>query len=585
MGFFRQKFENPFRGAAFFLFLFALICVAPQRELRAERVEVCGLELSVDGLEPADAGNIRVTLGGESYTTSNSALGNSVLQRFLTRPGPDAALGTEDLEKCIRNSISSQEHSRAAAVLMYLLSSERTEDLQFSEFISDLVQQPGLGDEAVRAFQMTIEKLPDSMAGSRALALVLFHAGEKDPDWLRSRAVRLLMRADVPLRDLIKIRFIEEMQSGRPAEAEKLSSLAGRLYGTEDSAFVEMRLVVNRMKELRNILDGGKLERLYPVMSSGTEGTTLTSVLMPLIAAVLRQEAEKAIAQGDAARALVLLSWLRPAQHTPATPELALKALQLVRSGEDPAFSEARVADFLRLLAVSDERILRIYIDLLEARVDKLLDEKNAAASEKALERLLELRPDPDAGNDRLRFRQALMYASHDMLQEARSRLGEMQSGLSWFSHLRLFVHGYYGNPFILVECFLAIIIIIALLLVRKHYGRAIAEKFERIETAWQNAGKEQPEEGIASGFTLAGLNLGTSPRRQEYERCLAKLGLRGDATLKEIKSTYRLLVKAVHPDLHNEEAEDKSDKLVELNQAYDRILEIRKELGVPEES
>ena len=70
------------------------------------------------------------------------------------------------------------------------------------------------------------------------------------------------------------------------------------------------------------------------------------------------------------------------------------------------------------------------------------------------------------------------------------------------------------------------------------------------------------------------------SPRRYEYDQCLSELGLRSGASAKDIKTAYRNMVKAVHPDLHGE-AGSGSGKFVNLTTTYNRILELRKELGI----
>jgi curved DNA-binding protein CbpA len=69
-----------------------------------------------------------------------------------------------------------------------------------------------------------------------------------------------------------------------------------------------------------------------------------------------------------------------------------------------------------------------------------------------------------------------------------------------------------------------------------------------------------------------------------EYVGLLRKFDLGPEANMKVIKAAYRSAVKEVHPDLHDDSVDDKAAELFRaLNERYERILELRKSLGYPE--
>ncbi|MDP8965516.1 MAG: DnaJ domain-containing protein, partial [Cyanobacteriota bacterium] len=63
---------------------------------------------------------------------------------------------------------------------------------------------------------------------------------------------------------------------------------------------------------------------------------------------------------------------------------------------------------------------------------------------------------------------------------------------------------------------------------------------------------------------------------KEKRSRFYAFLGLKDDASMKEVKQAYRNLVKKFHPDLfyHNPQLQQKAQEvLMEINEAYDELF------------
>lgn len=62
-------------------------------------------------------------------------------------------------------------------------------------------------------------------------------------------------------------------------------------------------------------------------------------------------------------------------------------------------------------------------------------------------------------------------------------------------------------------------------------------------------------------------------------EQSYQVLGLTVDATLEEVKNSYRVLAKKYHPDVNAQDARS-HDKFIEINQAYNLLIKIVKPTG-----
>ena len=94
-----------------------------------------------------------------------------------------------------------------------------------------------------------------------------------------------------------------------------------------------------------------------------------------------------------------------------------------------------------------------------------------------------------------------------------------------------------------------------------------------------------EPEQEAPAGFSYAGKRRArNNPLVQEYAQGLKRLGLAESASFKEIKNSYRKLVKTLHPDSAKGKTEQDADEFIKLNKLYERLLEIRLSLGLPNE-
>ena len=110
-------------------------------------------------------------------------------------------------------------------------------------------------------------------------------------------------------------------------------------------------------------------------------------------------------------------------------------------------------------------------------------------------------------------------------------------------------------------------------------------ERFRREDTighrpTWPlGIGPVGGRESIGDAFQLysqgAGNRAGSGrPLRPEERRALAKLDLRPESTLQEIKRRYKELAKRYHPDLHGGD-KTSEEHFKDVNEAYDYLMTV----------
>jgi DnaJ-domain-containing protein 1 len=79
---------------------------------------------------------------------------------------------------------------------------------------------------------------------------------------------------------------------------------------------------------------------------------------------------------------------------------------------------------------------------------------------------------------------------------------------------------------------------------------------------------------------TARGVKSEHSKYPYEYISAVYELGLSADASMKEIKAAYRSKMKGIHPDAVQSQQRD-TGEFIHVKQVYERIIALRKELGL----
>ncbi|HEY9905404.1 MAG TPA: DnaJ domain-containing protein, partial [Candidatus Sericytochromatia bacterium] len=105
-----------------------------------------------------------------------------------------------------------------------------------------------------------------------------------------------------------------------------------------------------------------------------------------------------------------------------------------------------------------------------------------------------------------------------------------------------------------------------------KFLSLELDDEIENLKQKLRNLGSQAGENDTTSKSNQESILQLNEKRIRFY----AILGLKDDASMKEVKQAYRNLVKKFHPDLfyHNSQLQQKAQEvLMEINEAYDELF------------
>ena len=74
-----------------------------------------------------------------------------------------------------------------------------------------------------------------------------------------------------------------------------------------------------------------------------------------------------------------------------------------------------------------------------------------------------------------------------------------------------------------------------------------------------------------------------SSVEYMEYKKCVTILDLKEGAKVSEIKAAYRRMMKSLHPDLKGAPTSFATPQFLELQKAYEKLLELEEKFGFSE--
>lgn len=271
-----------------------------------------------------------------------------------------------------------------------------------------------------------------------------------------------------------------------------------------------------------------------------------------------------------------------------------------------PFLSNQQLFQPLKRLSLRDDGLKQSIGLKLSSAYKTLLERKEYGAAERVFERILEFRKDPNQDNDDLRFFAALKYRESDLPIVSHEKILEMSKDLTFLQRLRWFFWTLFLSA--LAFCIIGSLLIIRLTS-RIKPGRDGASKFGAAKSGAEEEKVDLPpqfdkirasqqteqnvftenrpkEEGNndknRSSFVQLEPDRHLSHLKAEYEEVLSVLGIAPGASVKEIKTAFRDKVKQVHPDMGGEGGKAGSS-FMDVNGAYEKALELRKKLGIPD--
>lgn len=290
------------------------------------------------------------------------------------------------------------------------------------------------------------------------------------------------------------------------------------------------------------------------------------------------------------------------------------KVLTLVSDGisegelkrEDWPFDDAAVRKAIHSLVGTNVTMQQRLVELYEDHIMYLVKQDDGEKLRIFYFAILELRPDPNELNNKLRLRIAFKASGDNARHFAIGRLDELKQarGISLLDRFRLVLKGYYGTAQPIVVLTMVCICAFAAFLKLFRWSGTVKESHDKYKRAkaFEEENLRQTEDFVKEK-QRASRPLGGDQQRKrfrepqeekfddkrgpgyfrpvdsedEYSRLLAFFELEDDATEGDIKAAYREMVKLHHPDRNPEGEKDQIEAFFqEIKEKYDRIMEVR---------
>jgi DnaJ-domain-containing protein 1 len=568
-----------------FLIILPAICRA-QNKAANQSLTVRGLMLPVDQISTVDSKNSRVVIQGKVYLVAKEQVDDLVVKQSLNDKTIVQKLNHGALVAFTDRSLGEDNLEYAVAGLRAMLLHAQISKDQWLEFLAInrehqvfiAALKQVVGDASIWPGVNSAIKIP-----------ILFELGIADPEWVSNSNPNAALSLSNEFHSFSETYVTEVIRARKFSRLGQIAHFLRELFGVEDPLFHQVRIIVEQLERFKQALQTRDAAALEITLLSLQKYQEQRQLLYPYFVEEIHRVARECIDSGAASQALALLALIDISFRTQTTHVLAKLCLERLSGGEALILDQPTVKRFLLALSQFDSSLKELFEKKLVAQFRAALSKQDIAQAERVISMLASARPDPNLANDQLRIEYAQILRDWGAYPQSQAQLRKVQTGLPFLVRLEIFTSDYLGISLfnfialIISGALLAALIVIrlsAFIAARKQAAEQEIAKEKSSAFAKFQFGKEQ-QQSEDDTFSSPGFRRmqKVSPERAEYLRCLEVFGLAGDVSFKEIRQAYRQAVKTHHPDRQGEGLA--TDKFVDLNQTYERILEIRKILGL----
>ncbi|MEZ4754365.1 MAG: J domain-containing protein [Bdellovibrionota bacterium] len=550
-----------------------LICLFLPALLIAETVELSGVKFPVQEYKRVDSATIKISVLGSPKIVKAENANQEIVKQFFSSWDKTKSLGIEQITSFCIQSIKDGEISWAVTA--------------FDALALTFADSP---DETV----LSLEKIIDNTKDYREFLISIISLGSFSQYRANLSASLLLNAAALDINWIIANKsaeinkFSEQIQSYAKSRIPALLKqqqvdLATLLSGALDKFYPESEALNKYLENLFKVFFSPilKIRSLHPnpaeiqldlqyFRSNSEFNFEDERIFLPFI----HTSVENLLAKKDSINALEYLALIDLRNRTPRTHSLALEALKQTESNAFNKFSP-ELKNFLSGLSANDQEIKKLYYGSLENQFDKYLIENEPQRAETSLNSIVEIRPDPNTENDKLRIALAKLYLKKGLKNPARDQIDKIQTSISLGTRLDFIFSGLYlPVPLLLFLLCLPLFATISYLFNVRKKQRRILEMRER--EAYARI-QDEEERSKLKGFKPSQTQR-VDPLLKEYEDLLLEFGLKGKTSLRQLKSAYRKQAKRAHPDKKQTE---ESSEFLQLKVNYEKLLSLRKKLAI----
>jgi hypothetical protein len=540
--------------------------------LQAENYSYCGLKFKDFSTKPIDQANLLVTYRGQEAILSEINLGPWLLNQSF--------LNSEEIDQIT-----------AAELAAYLESCPRFEELQLeSAFLESLFRR---NDKIEISWGRYIVRSSKS--------LFLLQQYLKNFDWTSSFKALTLNQANLLSSALLNLFFADPEWSSqnliKPMHflSSGIKSALGQIV--EDAVVLNDLQKISQIKEFfetTNVPEDLKLDQELILISQQILADSASNpscksfvqfaALQNISSQILLQKykdlilasAQSLLSQSRTTEAVECVSKLALKNKSPETYRVVSELSTQLLEPKNLGVSFESVRGHLSEYSETEIVLRNKYIQLLRQELAQLIKDKNLDLALIRLDQLELLDPSSTQPFIKELSDLAASKSLNDLALRLREKSGQetdsREPTLLLYTASILFV--------LLIVCF---VFRARLQQFSFNLSRICLGYFVHSKNNKRSDHVDDAEDFIVKDFVQVDINRDRKRDFVEYLEGLEIFSLSRDATMKQIKSGYRLAVKKYHPDLNPNQSVEDSKKFIELTEKYERVLELRQKLGLGE--
>jgi len=543
---------------------------------------VNGLQFPVDEITPVDENSTKLRIGKTIRLIAKDKVHEWVVEESLKNPETRSHYSNEELKKFVTSSLKLGQRSPAEWGIIGLINAQPDEagiaEVFNNAFIDSLLEIPAAAGTIKAVLSNPV--IPARANGPLVAILALLDAPS-----LHGDAARHLLLSGDQIKYFLTSKILESFSHREFDRGQRITRILKEIFPDNDPVVFRFENLQSRVQGALQIGRTGNIDKLLPLLDLETKDVEAFNALRPFIFETIHIEATRAIADGNADDALIALSHIGAERSTPTTLELVRQALENFQP-KGRVYFAPEVDRLLVKLGEMNESVKNRYVALLAKQIAEAAARHSMSSAEMAFVHLKEVNRDPSSVNDWVRVRLAVGYVRTGEIGRADRELAQNSRPLEFDDKWRLFRSGYYIEfRWLFIAVFAPIV---ALLILYRRSNVRVARMTRDLGTTGiksplpGRAMRGMATDSVPPAFSQnVASRIGRDPRFIDYTDNLGEFDLPESATLAEIKNAYRQAVKQAHPDAQKDTIGIASERFIVLTNAYEKILELRKQLNL----
>ncbi|MGI6524515.1 MAG: J domain-containing protein [Bdellovibrionota bacterium] len=534
-----------------------------------------GIPFEVDEIVELKDGTVKVTIDDISKIINAKHVDDYIASFYFKN---DKELTVLQLKKYINNALSSSRLTRAALGMNAYLKHPSFYEEDGISFVKSLNDSAAKG--LIKLYQYLLLSSKDLFKYPMLAANLVLSVGMQDSAWVKKSFGKQLNQVTKSLKDVIASEYADAVKNKNFKAATKILRLEESVFGKDDLNYQKHLTILKQIRSASEQMRHGEFLALHALIDLAKKDQQIAKNLTPFLVSAIHDNAEDALSRHDYKEALKVLAMIDPRWRTETTHLLSKNCFEeIVKKNLTVVIDNTETALFVDL-ALKDAALKEVFLNFLELQFHLALADNRGASAEHLFSAIIQLRLDPDKRNDALRSEHIRFFVKNNQIPEARWKRSEMQTSLSFVDKIR-FLFYFSGWKVLLLVVLFVVLFVVTLRIIKDPKIKRSHPKESRPPQDHLQDNESIDRPLFIDSMATAGLR--TNPLLQEYLHGLDKLGLDRDADTKAIKAAYRGVAKKLHPDTHPNQSEEDSRKFIEFSETYERVLILRKELGLPE--